>query len=784
MTSLSIPELVDTLRQYRLLEPAKLDELTPRFQSRFSRTEELLKELVLRGWLTHYQMDRLLQGTCQELVLGQYLILEQLGEGSMGVVFKAWHRKMGRVVALKVIRKERLTSAEVVHRFQREIRAAAQLTHPNIVHAYDADEVDGTHFLVMEFVDGASLARLLKLWGPVPIPLACDFAHQVALGLDHAYERGVVHRDIKPANLLYVPTRARPVSAYMVGGDQSTVENSRDPRATHPEGFWSCQPALIKILDMGLATSDSRTTPDPSGDLTAFGGMVGTPDFIAPEQARDARTADIRADLYSLGCTFYYLLAGKVPFPGGSLAEKVLQHQLDEPPPIEELRPEVPSDLARILRKLMAKRAEDRYQTPAELALELTPCLRSTEVEALEPFAAGKVLPHANEKALAKPQQRRRLRWIPVAATVLIGVAVGFLYGPSLFRSAATVIEQTRAETPRPTKPVAAPSSPLDQLDPGKIPANDLIATIPELVALLKGHSGAVWGVAFSPDGCHLATGGTDGVVGFWDLDGSMFKQRTMQKKHTAQVSSVVFASEDKLLASSSYDGNVLLWAWGGAELKSQHELSGVPLGVEPIAILGKAKLLVAGSEKGAVRLWYLGGDAPKDRPPLVGHLDNVIVVSFHAKSGTLATGSRDGMVRLWDLSGAEQKERGVIDGEHHGISSLGFAPDGKLLAVGCHDGTLKLWDISGPQPKEKNKLAGHDNQVVSAFFRPDGNTLVTAGNDGRLIEWHVADGSKLRTREFPASIHRAALAPDGRHIAVANDNGTVAILRWAPVPR
>jgi serine/threonine protein kinase len=790
MTSISIPELVDTLRRYRLLEPAQLDELTLRFQSQFSRPEGFVKELVLRGWLTSYQMDRLLQGSCQELVLGQYLILEQVGEGSMGAVFKAWHRKMRRVVALKVIRKERLASAEVVHRFQREIRAAAQLTHPNIVRAYDADEVDGTHFLVMEFVDGASLARLIKLWGPVPIPLACDFTRQVALGLEHAYERGIVHRDIKPGNLLYVPTAARPASACMAWGDQSTVESSRDPVATHPGGFWPSQPALIKILDMGLAASDVRTAGDPLGDVTAFDGVIGTPNFIAPEQARNARGVDIRADLYSLGCTFYYMLTGRVPFSGGSLAEKVLQHQLDDPPPMEELRPEVPSAVARIVRKLMAKRPEDRYQTPAELAVDLAPWSRMAEPDAAgaaaEPLAVGGVRPDANGQARAEPRgHRRRVLWIPVAALVLLaGVATGF-YGRGLFRGTATVGEPARPEPTRPTEPVVVASSPLDQLDPAKIAPDDLIANIPELVALLKGHSGAIWGVAFSPDGRHLATGGTDGVVGFWDLAGPVFRQRATQKKHAAPVSSVTFASEGRLLASSSYDGSVGLWDWSGSELKSQQVLSGVPRGVEPITILGKEKLLVAPSEKGPVQLWYLGGDAPRERPPpLVGHRDDVIVVSWHARSATLATGSRDGTARLWDLSGPEPKERGVTDGELFGISSLGFSPDGKLLAVGCQDGTLKLWDLSGPQPKQRSKLAGHDGQVVSALFLPEGKTLITASNDGRLIEWRVADGSKLRTWQFPASVHRAALAPDGRHLAVANDNGTVAILRLAPVPR
>lgn len=266
--------------------------------------------------------------------LGGYEILEPLGEGGMGRVFKARHGRLNRVVALKVIRPEQLANPNALRRFQREARAAARLAHPNVVQIYDAAEAEGTHFLVMEYVAGQDLAELVRTRGPLPVPLAGHYARQVSLALQHAHERGLVHRDIKPANLLL-----------------------------------SADGTQVKILDMGVARLLQPDETDlPAGELTQTGAVMGTPAYLAPEQARDARRVDIRGDIYSLGCTLYQLLSGQAPFRGESFAEVVLAHQLLEPPPLDEVRPDVPPEVQAVLRKLMAKRPEDRYQTPADVA--------------------------------------------------------------------------------------------------------------------------------------------------------------------------------------------------------------------------------------------------------------------------------------------------------------------------------------------------------------------------------------------------------------------------------
>jgi serine/threonine-protein kinase len=346
MPLVATASLIEALRSHRLLEPDQMGEVSG-LAARLPDARALARELIGRDWLTPYQANQLLQGRGEDLVLGQYVLLERLGEGGMGQVFKARHRILRRVVALKVIRKERLDRPEVVRRFQREVQAAAQLQHPNVVHAFDAGRIGTTHFIAMEFVDGIDLSRLIRQQGPLGIEQACDYIRQAALGLQHAHERGLVHRDIKPANLL----------ATRVPGS----DGKPGPGGTK-----------VKVLDMGLARLNPALEDEATRGLTQEGTVVGTVDYLAPEQAVNASHVDIRADIYSLGCTFYHLLTGQAPFAGDTALDKLLKHRCEEAVPVEHLRPEVPPGLAAVVRKMMAKQPGDRYQTPAEVALALS----------------------------------------------------------------------------------------------------------------------------------------------------------------------------------------------------------------------------------------------------------------------------------------------------------------------------------------------------------------------------------------------------------------------------
>jgi serine/threonine protein kinase len=313
----------------------------------------------------------------------RYRVLGLLGAGGMGSVFKAEHRMMERPVALKVINPALTGDQSAIDRFRREVRTAAKLTHPNIVTAYDAEQVGDLHFFVMEFIDGNSLDRWVSKAGPLPVPEACNYIRQAALGLQYAHERGMVHRDIKPQNLL----------------------RTKDGE--------------VKILDFGLARFASERSGKDS--LTHSGVVMGTPDYIAPEQANDARSADIRADIYSLGCTLYFLLTAQVPFPNGTTLQKFIAHLEQTPRPVREMRPDVPADLEAVLGRMMAKTPADRYQQPLDAANALSPflsgapvlpptLLRVTESEEEVPLA--QLMPQPVE--ILQPDQRpsrvRRLR--------------------------------------------------------------------------------------------------------------------------------------------------------------------------------------------------------------------------------------------------------------------------------------------------------------------------------------------------------------------------------------
>ncbi|MCE9534597.1 MAG: protein kinase [Planctomycetes bacterium] len=343
----SVDILIDALRETNLLRPEQVSQLVKEIGPKFEDTQELAKHIVRLGWITLYQAKKLLSGHGKDLILGHYVILDKLGEGGMGKVYKAKQLRLSRTVALKVIRPSLLANEMTLKRFHREAKSAAQLAHPNIVRLFDADQVGDRHFLAMEFVEGIDLTKLVKETGPLPVGMACSFIRQAASGLQHAHDLGLVHRDIKPSNLL--------VSAPNTTGK-------------------AVSGGVIKILDMGLARAMIDNESDASiTALTQDGTVIGTPDFMSPEQAKNSSTVDARSDLYSLGCTLYYLLTGQSPFPHGTTMEKLIQHQMDQPSHINLIRNDVPDGVALIVHKLLAKKPEERYQSGKELATALEP---------------------------------------------------------------------------------------------------------------------------------------------------------------------------------------------------------------------------------------------------------------------------------------------------------------------------------------------------------------------------------------------------------------------------
>lgn len=294
-------------------------------------------------------------------ILGQYRLLKKLGEGGMGTVYKALHTRLDKVVALKVLAASRLADAHAVSRFEREMRAVGKLHHMNIVAAHDAGEINGTHYLVMELVEGIDLGTLVKQRGRLPIGVACELIRQAALGLQHAHEHGLVHRDIKPSNLML------------------TLPKSRD------------EAPIVKVLDLGLALLEEGHLEN-AAELTSTGQVMGTLDYMAPEQGADTHSVDIRADIYSLGATHYKLLTGKAPFSSGQFRSPIkllMALATQAPPPVSSLCPEITPELAAIIHRMLAKLPEERYATPRELAEALAPHSQSSDVRAFVDFLAN-----------------------------------------------------------------------------------------------------------------------------------------------------------------------------------------------------------------------------------------------------------------------------------------------------------------------------------------------------------------------------------------------------------
>ena len=286
--------------------------------------------------------------------LGDYQLLETLHRGRMGTVYMARQQRLKKIVALKVLPKERTSDVQAVIRFQREIEAIGQLSHPGIVQALDAREIGDTHVLVMEYVDGLDLARVADRVGRLRIPDACELVRQTAVGLQCAHEHSLVHRDIKPSNLMLT-------------------------RQGH-----------VKILDLGLARI--RSNQPEVGELTSPGSAMGTADYIAPEQVADARSADIRADIYSLGCTLYKLLTGQVPYNDArhkTNAEKMAGHLNETAPSVRSLRAEITPELTAVIERMMARAPNDRFATPAQVAVAVAPFVGGCDLERLSADVAA-----------------------------------------------------------------------------------------------------------------------------------------------------------------------------------------------------------------------------------------------------------------------------------------------------------------------------------------------------------------------------------------------------------
>ena len=342
----SFEELIQLIRKSGMVDEARLTSYIARRQKGrgiASDPRQVTDDMIGDGMLTNFQAEQFLLGKWRGFSIGKYKLLERIGVGGMGQVFLCEHMFMKRRVAIKVLPPAKAEQPAALGRFYREARAAGSLEHPNIVRTHDIDQDGNLHFIVMEYVDGSNLLEIVKKFGRMDCGRAAHYTKQVAVGLDFAFKSGVIHRDVKPGNIL--------------------IDRK----------------GLARVLDLGLA----RFFNDQSDMLTVKYDdkiVLGTADYVAPEQVANSHAVDVRADVYALGATLYFLLAGHPPFPTGTVSQKLLWHRTKEPTPIRQLRPEVPEGLAAILTKMMAKDPAVRYQSPAEIVNAITPWITTDKL--------------------------------------------------------------------------------------------------------------------------------------------------------------------------------------------------------------------------------------------------------------------------------------------------------------------------------------------------------------------------------------------------------------------
>jgi serine/threonine protein kinase len=671
--------------------------------------------------------------------IAEYQLIRKVGRGGMGEVYEALHVRLKKRVAVKLLPEGRVSEPGTLRRFFREMEAAGKLTHPHIVQATDAGEVDAVPYLVMEFVDGADLGHLVRQFGPLPTTAALEAVEQAALGLEHIHHLGLVHRDVKPSNLLM---------------DRQGV---------------------VKVGDLGLAQLNQP--PSQSDDLTSTDILLGTIDYMAPEQAESAKLVDHRADIYSLGCCLYFLLTGQTVFGSNARLDRLLAHRAQSPPPLSQHCPTpVPKSLERLFRRMLEKQPSQRPDSMRDVLTDLAACRQ--ELQSRAEYQTGDLSggpprfpptfglrdvaqivfsvsgrpaePFVKRTVTGDPQwRRRRLRAFTLAGA---GLAVLLVVG---------AIWHFRYPPPGPGEP-----------------GESNLETPPTLESA---HTGSVYALEFSPDGELLFSAGADGAVRAWELSSGNLWGDFRDREMETMIDIAALPTSPRVVAAS-YSGRAYVWNWRDRRIERIFDEARGH--VEGVAVAGGTRVVTSGVDD-ALYLW----DAATGT--VLAKLDNeheggVRALSVDPNGRFLMAGDYQGNLSLWDLTIEARIASLTIGSEMITVWSLDWAPDGSRIAIGGSirggegESEATLLVIYDPfRQQVVRRLAGHSTRINAVRFSRDGRVLYSVAEDLRV--WSLPDGEMLQHEVLPAGeLFGLAESVDGAFLAVAGSDGTIYFVRTA----
>jgi WD40 repeat protein/serine/threonine protein kinase len=666
-----------------------------------------------------------------------YEVLGELGRGGMGVVYKARQVGLNRLVALKMVLAGRHAAPKELARFRQEAEAAARLHHPNIVQIYDIGEAEGSPYIALELVEGGSLVRRLR-GDPQPPGPAARLVEALARAIHYAHRQGIVHRDLKPANVLLTFSRLR----------------LSDTDVAEPASRKRLEEVVPKITDFGLAKR-----LDEPGPGTHTGEVVGTPSYMAPEQAGDrGKPVGPAADVYALGAILYELLTGRPPFKAATPLDTVLQVLHDEPVPPRRLQPGLPRDLETVCLKCLQKEPTRRYGSAEALADDLRRFRHGIPVRAR---------PVGPRERLWKWARRR-----PVTAGLLVGLVLITLLG---FAGVTWQWQEARLERAAAWKERGEAQAQRAGADKARQRARDALYYSRIAQSQLQWRVNDFTSAERTLDRCVPSAGQPDLRGWEWHYLKGLFNADLLTLGHArgGEGGAVAFSPDGQRLASvvggarPGEGGRAEVYVWGADDGQLLHAQA-VPAGLHRLTFSPDGRRLVLAGTDGALLVWDSNTCQELLRR---SHDGGVAAVAFSPDGKRLATAGWGGTVKLWGA--ADGTELHTLRGHAGKVYAVAFSPDGRLLATGGEDNTVKLWDAE--RGRERYTLSKHKSAVYGVAFSPDGKLLATAGSNGNLKIWEVESRQVIQSLTGnTGAVLSIAFSPDGRYLAFCGSDSTV----------